>query len=234
MKMDRFIGKVEKERFILAEEEFHHAKVKRVKKGQKIEINDLSGSIYLGVVENIDKKHITGRILKKLLVEEEDFYLELFLGMPNRLSKVDDLIEPVSQLGVSCFIPVITQNTAVKEKDILKKIPKWEKIALNSIKQCRRLFPVEIKKPVYLKEIKTDTEKRIVFYEKEKKFSLKDEKRKKIKTASIFIGAEGGITEKEIKILKEKKFKPASLGRYTLKMETAVITGICQVNFVYR
>ncbi|SNZ07887.1 16S rRNA (uracil1498-N3)-methyltransferase [Persephonella hydrogeniphila] len=234
MGIDRFLGKVDGERFILSDEEFHHAKVKRVKKNQHIEINDLKGNIYLGIVEDIGKKYIKGRILEKLSAEEDEFYLELFLGMPNRLSKVDELIEPISQLGVSCFIPVITKNTAVKGKDILKKIPKWEKIALNSIKQCKRLFPIEIKKPVHIKDIKTDSEKRIVFYEREKEFSLKKEKISKIKTVSIFIGAEGGITEDEIRLLKEKGFKSASLGRYTLKMEIAVITGICQVNFVYR
>ena len=232
--MDRFLGDVENNIFFLKGEELKHAKVKRVKIGQVIEINDLKGNIFTGVIEEIRKNFIRGKILEKLSVKEEKFFLQLFLGVPNRPSKVDDLIEPISQLGVSQLIPVITKYTAVKEKEVLKKIDRWKKIALNSIKQCKRLYPVEILNPVKLQDIKTEAEKRIVFFEKEKQFSLKKEKIKKVKSAAIFIGGEGGITDKEIDTLLKKGFTTASLGDYILKMETAVIVGVCQVNFVYR
>ncbi|WP_293447654.1 16S rRNA (uracil(1498)-N(3))-methyltransferase [Persephonella sp.] len=232
--MDRFLGEVKDGRFFLKGEEFKHAKVKRIKKGQIIEVNDLKGNVFTGIVEEIEKNLIKGKILKKLPVKEENFFLQLFLGVPNRPSKVDDLIEPISQLGVSQLIPVITERTAVKEQDILKKINRWKKIALNSIKQCKRLYPVEILNPIKLEDIQTKAEKRIVFFEREKQFSLKKEKIKKAKSAAVFIGGEGGITDNEIEILTKKGFRPASLGDYILKMETAVIVGICQVNFVYR
>jgi len=104
---------------------------------------------------------------------------------------------------------VITERSAVKEKDVLKKIDRWKKIALNSIKQCRRLYPVEI-------------------------LNLKKEKIKKVKSVAVFVGPEGGITDRELDILSKKGFRSASLGDYILKMETAVIVGVCQVNFVYR
>ncbi len=232
--MDRFLGDVEDNRFFLKGEEFKHAKVKRVKIGQVIEINDLKGNVFTGIVEKIGKNFIKGKILEKLPIKEENFFLQLFLGVPNRPSKVDDLIEPISQLGVSQLIPVITERTAVKEKEVLKKIDRWKKIALNSIKQCKRLYPVEILNPIKLEDIQTDAEKRIVFFEKEKQFSLKKEKIKKAKSVAIFIGGEGGITDNEIEFLSKKGFIPASLGDYILKMETAVIVGVCQVNFVYR
>ena len=232
--MDRFLGGVKNNIFFLKGEELKHAKVKRIKKGQVIEINDLKGNVFTGVVEEIGKNFIQGKVLEKLPVKEEKFLLQLFLGVPNRPSKIDDLIEPISQLGVSQFIPVITERTAVKEKDIIKKLDRWKKIALNSIKQCKRLYPVEILSPVKLKDIKTEAEKRIVFFEREKEFSLKKENMKKVKSAAIFIGGEGGITDDEIDFLSKKGFRPASLGDYILKMETAVIVGVCQVNFVYR
>ncbi|HHG74146.1 MAG TPA: 16S rRNA (uracil(1498)-N(3))-methyltransferase [Persephonella sp.] len=232
--MDRFLGEVKDGRFFLKGEEVKHAKVKRVKKGQIVQINDLKGNIFTGVVEDIGKDLVQGKILKKLPVKEEKFFLQLFLGVPNRPSKIDDLIEPISQLGVSQLIPVITERTAVKEKDILRKINRWKKIALNSIKQCGRLYPLEILNPVKLKDIKTEAEKKVVFFEREKHFSLKKEKIKKANSVAIFIGGEGGITDDEIEILSKKGFKPASLGDYILKMETAVIVGVCQVNFVYR
>ncbi|WP_457642882.1 RsmE family RNA methyltransferase [Persephonella sp.] len=226
-----FIGKVEDGRFYITGEELHHARVKRIKTSHKILVNNLKGSLYLCQIEQITKKELTGKVLEKRAFPEKKLKIQLFLGMPNRLSKIDDLMEPITELGVSTLIPVITQNTAVKKEHIIKKIPKWQKISLNSIKQCLRPFPVEIKEPVYTGQIDTDAEKKIVFYEKEKTNRLKKEEG--VSCVAVFIGAEGGITEEEIKLLQEKGFKPYTLGQYILKMETAVITGICQVNFSF-
>jgi len=232
MGLPRFIGKVEREEFIIEGEEYHHAKVRRVRERQQIEINDLKGNIYRGEVIQITKKYIKGKVLHKIEVEENPIEVELFLGIPNRPSKVDELMEAITELGVKRFIPVITKNTAVKEKDILKKIPKWEKISLNSIKQCGRLFPVEIKEPVSLEGIETEAERKVLFYEKEKERKL--EVGVKCKKVAVIVGPEGGFTEEEVKLLIKKGFTPYTLGNYILRMETAVITAICQVNFSCR
>ncbi len=229
----RFIGSVENNRFSITDEEFHHAKVRRVKEGFKIEINDLQGNIYLGQIEKIGKKSIEGIILEKIPQQEQKLSIQLFLAMPNRLSKIDELIEPITELGVKELIPVISENTAVKQADIIKKIPKWEKISLNSIKQCKRLFPVKIHQPIYPDQIQTNSQVKVVFYEKEKNRTMKKFLNKTADSVAIYIGAEGGITEKEIKLLKEKGFLSVSLGNLILRMETAVISAVCQTNFIF-
>jgi len=229
----RFIGKVEDGYVILTDEEFHHAKVKRIKKGYKIEVNDLSGNVYLSEVEEIGKRYIKARILEKLKIEEQNLKTLLYLCMPNHLSKVDDLIEPISELGVYKLVPVISKNSAVKSKDVLKKIKKWEKIALNSIKQCERLFPLKISEPIKFFDINLDTDIGFIFYEREKKETLKNYIKENVDSVSIIIGAEGGITDEELNFAKKEGFKSVSLGKYILRMETAVISGVCQVNFVF-
>jgi len=90
--MDRFLGDVRGKEFFLTGEEVKHTKVKRIKKGQTIEINDLKGNIFTGIVEEIKKDVVKGKILKKIPVKEEKFFLQLFLGIPNRPSKIDDLV----------------------------------------------------------------------------------------------------------------------------------------------
>ncbi len=229
----RFIGSVEDNRFFITDEEFHHAKVRRVKEGFKIEINDLQGNVYLGQIEKIGKKSIEGIILEKIPQQEPHLNIQLFLAMPNKLSKIDELIEPITELGVAELIPVISKNTAVKQSDIIKKISKWEKISLNSIKQCKRLFPIKIHQPVYPHQIQTDAKIKIVFYEKEENRTMKEFLNKKTNSVAIYIGSEGGITTEEIKILSKKGFVSVSLGELILKMETAVISAICQTNFVF-
>ncbi len=234
MSYPRFIGRVENEIVVLEDEEFHHAvRVRRVKEGYKIEINDLRGNVYLAEVERIEKKRLIAKILEKIPVEEEEIKITLYQCMPNHLSKIDDLIEPISELGVYKLVPVISKNTAVKERDIQKKINKWKKIAINSIKQCKRLYPLEIDNPVKLKDIHPNEKLKVLFYEREREKTLKEIKlNKSLKTAAVVIGAEGGFEEEEVLILKEKGFETFSLGKNILRMETSVIVGICQVKFV--
>ncbi|RUM57159.1 MAG: hypothetical protein DSY60_05320 [Persephonella sp.] len=230
----RFLGKKEDKFLILNDEELHHAKVRRIKLNEIIEVNTLDGNVYLGKVIEINKKFLKAEILEKLNVEESKSSITLYQLMPNKLSKIDDIIEPISELGVDKFVPVIGKFSSVKEKDILKKFPKWEKKALNSIKQCKRAFPVKIEKPVKIKDINASSEFNIVFYEKERNKRLKDFLDKSFQSVSVVIGGEGGFAEDEIKSLKEKGFITLSLGKNILRMETALITAIAQVQLILK
>ncbi len=233
MNRERFIGQIENGFAYLTDEELHHARVKRIKIKDKIEINDLKGNIYLTEVLEITKRYIKCRLIKKISVEEEDFKITLYQCMPNHLSKIDHIIESISQLNVYKLVPVISQFSAVKEKDILKKIKKWEKKALNSLKQCKRVYPVIIENPVKLKDINSSDEGKFVFYEKEKERTVKDFLNINIRNVSVVIGPEGGFSEKEIELLKKKGFVPLTMGKNILTMETAIITGICQIRFLF-
>ncbi len=233
MAIPRFIGKEENGYIFIEGDEYHHAKVRRVRVGSTVEINDLQGNVYKAKITDIQKKYIKGVVLEKVVQEEEKLKINLYLCMPNHLSKVDDLIESISELGVYSLIPVISKYTAVKEKDILKKSKKWEKIAFNSIKQCKRLFPLKIEKPTKIDNIKPEGEYRFVFYEKEKEKKLKEYFGKKGEKIDLLIGAEGGLTQEEILKLKTLGFETISLGKNILRMETAVITAVCQVRFIF-
>ncbi|MEZ0323471.1 MAG: RsmE family RNA methyltransferase [Hydrogenothermaceae bacterium] len=231
--MYRLLGRKEGEYLIIEDDEFHHLKVLRLKEGDTVEVNDLQGNVYEGKILQITKKQAVLKQLKKVEIPEDKLNINLYLCMPNQLSKVDDVIESISQLGVKRFIPVISKRSAVKHSDILKKKGKWEKIALQSIKQCKRLFPVIIENPINLTNIKSEDKLRVVFYEKEKESKLKNLDFPQVSNVSVIIGPEGGFEEGEINFLKEKGFMPLSLGDYILKMETAIIVSLCQIKFKF-
>jgi len=107
-----------------------------------------------------------------------------------------------------------------------------KKIALNSIKQCKRPFPIIIEKPLKLYNIKSNDDLKVVFYEKEQQNKAKMLMNNNFKAASVFIGNEGGFKGEEIEYLKKEGFIPLSLGDYILKMETAIIIGICQIKCI--
>ncbi len=228
-----FIGRKEDGFVILDKDEAHHAFVKRIKPDYLIKVNDLNGHIYLAKVLEVSKKHLKAKILEELPAEKADLKINLYLCCPNQLSKIDELLPFITELGVYKFTPVLCKNSAVKEKDVLKKIDKWKKITLNSIKQCKRLYPVIIEKPIKIKDLPSDADFNALFYEREREDNLKNYCHLKIENINSVIGNEGGFTEDEVKFLKEKGYKSLSLSKNILRMETAVISSICQINFCF-
>ncbi len=114
------------------------------------------------------------------------------------------------------------------EKTASKKIERWQKIAEVASKQSMRDIIPEIGNIVKLKDItKQDYDVVLVAYENEEKNMLKQELKKlqgkdRYKIA-IVIGPEGGISEKEIEILKNMGTSFVSLGKRILRTETAGI-----------
>lgn len=122
------------------------------------------------------------------------------------------------------------ERTVVKldEKTASKKIERWQKIAEVAAKQSMRDIIPEIENIVKLKDItKEDYDTVLVAYENEEKNMLKQELKKiqgkdRYKIA-IVIGPEGGISEREIEILKNMGAVFVSLGKRILRTETAGI-----------
>ncbi len=114
------------------------------------------------------------------------------------------------------------------EKTASKKIERWQKIAEVASKQSMRDIIPEIGNIVKLKDItKQDYDVVLVAYENEEKNMLKQElkklQRKDRYKIAIVIGPEGGISEKEIEILKNMGTSFVSLGKRILRTETAGI-----------
>lgn len=114
------------------------------------------------------------------------------------------------------------------EKTASKKIERWQKIAEVAAKQSMRDIIPEIGNIVKLKDItKQDYDVVLVAYENEEKNMLKQElkklQRKDRYKIAIVIGPEGGISEKEIEILKNMGTSFVSLGKRILRTETAGI-----------
>ncbi len=234
MSLPCFICKVLDNQILIDGQEYHHAiNVKRLKVNDKIEANDLNGNFFVATIQKIENQYLIAKIDYKVEKTLPHINIKLYQCLPNKLSKIDDLIEPISQLNVTTLVPVISDFCTLNLKDIQKKIPKWEKIAIQSIKQCKRLFPINIETPQKLSSINSKEELKIVFYEKELKTTLKDLSIGNIDNIAVVIGPEGGFSERDIDYLTSKGFKSLMLSDNVLKMETAVIAALAQINLFF-
>ena len=155
-----------------------------------------------------------------------------------KADKLELIIQKTTELGVSTVVPVVTERTVVKfdEKDINKKVERWNKIAQEAGKQSgRQKIPV-VEKPIKLKNLIENISKYDILllpYECEKEMTLKAVLRnlkEKCKNVAIFIGPEGGFSEEEVRLLsKLENVKTVTLGPRILRTETAGIATVAMV-----
>jgi 16S rRNA (uracil1498-N3)-methyltransferase len=114
-----------------------------------------------------------------------------------------------------------------------KKAHRWQEIAVKAVQQSRRAKLPRVESYRSFQEALKVCQKeglKILLYEKEGE-NLKNVLRENPpQRIYAMIGPEGGFTEEEVKLAKEKGFIPIQLGQRILRTETAAITliGILQ------
>ena len=222
--------------------------VNHIKNVLRLNIND---ELLVSIKENedtysckifqIDNNNILCNLTKKIkYTTETNTYIHIFQGLP-KSDKLEFIIEKCTEIGVKELTPVIMKRTVVKldDKDKIKKIIRWQKIAEVAAKQSGRNKILKVNDIIYFKNIYEyllEYDIVIVAYENEKerylKHVLKDIKNKSTKIA-VIIGPEGGIDFEEINTLKDnlKNIEIITLGKRILRTETAPI--VISSNILY-
>ncbi len=211
----------------------HLCRVLRIQRGENIYLFDNSGKRYLGEVCKIGKMVISGKILKQIDEKEKNIYLRIFPVLINS-ERFEFLLEKVTEVGVDEIVPCFSNRSIIKlsQEKIQNKLLRWRKIIFSSSKQsnCHRIPKLSEKILKFEDAILSidNNDLNLIAWEHEDKKSLKDIVLeylpiKKNFTCNLFIGPEGGFTKKEIDFASGYGFRTFSLGRNTLRSETAAI-----------
>ena len=206
----------------------HIWKVLRLKVSDRVLINDLKGTDYLGELIKIDK----AAVLVKLAPEtagssESPLAVTVFQGIPKG-QKMDYICQKLSELGVRQILPVRMERTIPENDNEAKKLDRWKRIILEACKQSKRSRITEITPPVDLTEAieaARDLDLLIVPYEAAEGGGLKELEAKIKSSASIgiLVGPEGGITPGEIDRLSRAGAQIITLGPRILRTETCAL-----------
>ena len=210
----------------------HIYKVLRLKIGDKVSVNNCEGKEYVGEITFIDKNTVNINLLEENSINNESpIEVYLFQGMP-KSTKMDLIVQKNTELGVKAITPIITERVVVKtDLKEFKKVDRWNRIALEACKQCKRSLVPQINVPIefdnLLKELKY-MDLVVVPYENEEGYGIKklveSIEKININKVAIVIGPEGGFEESEILKLKEIGASIVTLGPRILRTETAGFT----------
>jgi 16S rRNA (uracil1498-N3)-methyltransferase len=224
---------------IRGDEGYHLARILRAKKGQAIRVFNEKGSEFGCVITNIRGTEITAEIREKITREvEPKIRVNIVQGLV-KPAKMETIIQKCTEIGAASFTPVATEYSITKPNQPEKQLQRWDRIALEAVKQSERQRIPPVYSIVNLEEYLSQDHPGLKLYMDARdgnppKKTI-DSAKNDGSAAEIFIaiGPEGGFSPKENHLLSEKGFLPVHLGPRVLRTETAaaVLTAILLYEF---
>jgi RNA methyltransferase, RsmE family len=201
------------------------SKVMRINIGKSFSLFNQSGE-WEAKVENIDKGIVEFLVIKKLRSANRE--KEIWLAFaPIKLNYLNLMIQKATEIGVTRFIPLLTERTIVRKLNE-KRI---NKIIIEASEQSNRLKVPSLDKLTKLDTfLKSNQNANIIFGDlntNNKKIDIKNKN-----PLCVLIGPEGDFSLKEREgILKQKNAIPLKINDNILRSETAAISMISIISF---
>jgi 16S rRNA (uracil1498-N3)-methyltransferase len=227
--------------FITGSDAAHIKKVLRMKSGDRIGLFDGRGFEYEARIENLLAGSVEVSITKRFLSASESPVQIIVAQALLKDKKMDILARQLTEIGITKLIPFTSIRSVPRpdKKRLSARRKRWEKIAIEALKQCSRGHVTEIGETITFNDvIKIDDEcdLKIVFWENESKpisdavQQVHDRHYRKILAV---LGPEGGFTEKEIEDARASGFATASLGPRILRSETAAVAACTILQYIF-
>ena len=223
MEIKRFFGSKYGDKIILSDREYYHCvKVTRHKAGYSLICCVGDGQDYFCTIESINNDSVVCSI-DEIVDNNSETKAPLILCQA-LCKEFDFVLQKAVELGATEIVPYISERTNVKKFSL----DRAESIVLDAAKQCGRAVLPKINNVVTYEEALNYASKydnKILCYEIERNNSIKNAIKSQASTV-LFIGSEGGFSEKEVALAKEAGYEITTLGRRILKVETAAITAL--------
>ena len=216
----------------------HMTKVMRMKEGDRVDVSDSSEWEYLTEILSVDEDEVVLSILdKQKFSREPELAVTLFQGVP-KAGKMEMVIQKCVELGVYSIVPVFTDRSVVVEKsNFSKKLARWQKVADEAVKQCKRGRIPQVEPQLRFSEMAerlSEFDLVLFPYENEADYSIKDCLRslsEKPRTVAVVIGPEGGFSDSEAQKMAEISAVQVTLGKTILRTETAGMAGLAVIMY---
>lgn len=225
-------------------EEIHHQLqvVLRLQAGVQLILLDGQGRAFLVEVGTLTRKEAFGRVLAELPCSTEPTAQVTLYQCTLKADKVEWVLQKGTELGITRFVPVISQRSIVRPAAaVLKKYERWQAIIREAAEQCGRGRLPELHPPLDWQEaIEQAHGVRILPWEEQNtpaatiKMALSqariDANPQSIlenpTSVALLIGPEGGIAREEAAAAQTQGWQLVSLGPRILRAETAALTAI--------
>ena len=200
--------------------EAHHLRdVLRVETGETVEVFDAAGRVGEAVVVSVSADAVAVRV-DRVKQATDGFCLTIAAAVPKG-DRADWMVEKLSELGVARFVPLAADRSVVLPKG-RGKAERWERIAVESAKQCRRTGVMTIDPLSTLTEVlqKPETCWALATGDDVRPMASFE---MPLAALTLLVGPEGGWSPAETATFAERAVHGVALTRTILRVETAAV-----------
>ncbi|MDB5185719.1 MAG: rRNA ((1498)-N(3))-methyltransferase [Candidatus Saccharibacteria bacterium] len=132
--------------------------------------------------------------------------------------KNDWVLQKCTELGVSHFVPLLAERSEKTGFDVERA----QKIVIEASEQCGRSDIPNVREPLFVETALNELSNKMQLFICEQGSETPD--RVELDELGVLIGPEGGWSDKEMALFKEKDLLHIPLGDFTLRAETAAVT----------
>jgi 16S rRNA (uracil1498-N3)-methyltransferase len=217
---------------IIGSDARHIATVLRLKAGDWIRLTDGEGGLYRAVITASSPKLVSVKL--KPLVNSTGGVGRIVLAQAlTKHDKFEWVIQKSVELGCQRIIPFVSDRVVPRFAASDSRLVRFGKIAEQAAKQCGAAVMPQISDITDFAGLLKDFGRYscvVFFWEGEEKKGLRDIEMGK-GDVLVVIGPEGGFSEKEVALAREKGATIANLGPLILRTETAAIAAVTLVQY---
>ena len=205
-------------RLTVTGDEFHHSvRVVRVRAGEEVELFDRAGNLARATVESIDRDRAVIVAGEPLPSRESPLALHLAMAII-QLEKFELVLQKATELGVRSIIPLVTERVELRPERYSGKLERWNRIVFEAVKQSGRSVVPAIEEPAKLDAVLSRGGAKILFDADAEPSPIE-----RLDGVTILIGPEGGWSDDELRLARERQCLFQRLGPRRLRAETAAI-----------
>ena len=218
---------------LTAEQQHYLSRVLRLREGDCF-IAMVYGEWWVAKFLNLDVAEVLEQIpaSNELPVE-----VVLLVALPKG-NGFEDVVRSCTELGVSCFVPVVSERTLLKPSP--QKIERWRRIAQEAAEQSERQIVPEILEPItYTQSLSFVNELSFICVARGEfppllncLVELRPKLDNTLSKIVILTGPEGGLTQQEEAAALKAGFLGVSLGKRILRAVTAPVVATSLVSAI--
>jgi 16S rRNA (uracil1498-N3)-methyltransferase len=224
-----FAADVERPTITLDPHETHHlVRVLRLRVGAEVSVFDGKGRAARARVVALEDDSVELETLSPEPARESSLSLS-FAVAPPKGDRMALVVQKLTELGVLRIVPLVTVRGEVDRDQCLRNVERWQRVALESCKQCGRSLVPAIDPPADLAEVAARSQGRLLVADPG---SAPLPARESAEGLLVLVGPEGGWSSDERSFAEARGLTRFALGPRTLRTETAAIAAASVLQFL--
>lgn len=193
-------------------------KVLRFRVGDELVLFDGQGEDRLYKVSAIEEGSVGLEYVTQLDPKQPSRHVYLFWSLL-KSDNNDLVLQKCTELGVSNFVPIISQRTVSSGFDEVRA----RRIIIEAVEQCGRSDIPHVREPLTLPEALAEYAEKVKLYVCHQDGEVQPQPEAN-KPVGVFIGPEGGWHDDEMALFEQHQLPHLQLNQMTLRAETAAIS----------